>query len=183
MNIPSHAKRVFQGIIFDVYQWEQKLYDGSTATFERLKRPGTIQIIATHEGRILLSHEEQPGKPLRYTFLGGRQEPNEEPLLTAKRELLEEAGMVSSDWELFKTFEFEGKIDWTTYFFIARNCKKEAAQKLDGGEKIEVRAFSFDEFVNIVSSKEFWGRTYSDWMFRVKHDPARLAQLKTALCV
>src|SRR5215467_9321922 len=32
--IPEHAERVFQGKIFDVYQWPQKLYDGSTATFE-----------------------------------------------------------------------------------------------------------------------------------------------------
>ena len=37
--IPINAKKVFQGIIFDVYQWEQKLFDGTVATFEKLKRP------------------------------------------------------------------------------------------------------------------------------------------------
>ena len=35
--IPENAKRVFKGIIFDVYQWEQELYNGSKAVFEKLK--------------------------------------------------------------------------------------------------------------------------------------------------
>lgn len=35
--IPDHAKCVFKGVIFDVYQWEQKLYNGTTTTFEKLK--------------------------------------------------------------------------------------------------------------------------------------------------
>ncbi len=38
MKIPPNAKRVFKGIIFDVYQWQQKMFDGSKETFEMLKR-------------------------------------------------------------------------------------------------------------------------------------------------
>ena len=38
--IPPEAKCVFRGKIFDVYQWPQRLYDGSTATFEMLRRRG-----------------------------------------------------------------------------------------------------------------------------------------------
>jgi ADP-ribose pyrophosphatase len=100
------------------------MYDGSTATFEALKRPDTIQIIPTVDGKVLLAHEEQPNKPLSYTFLGGRAEEGEEPLVTAKRELLEETGMESDNWKLLKVFENEGKIEWNIYLFVARNCKK-----------------------------------------------------------
>lgn len=34
MKIPSTAKRVFKGIIFDVYRWEQEMFDETTSTFE-----------------------------------------------------------------------------------------------------------------------------------------------------
>ena len=27
-KIPNNAKRVFKGVIFDVYQWEQEVFDG-----------------------------------------------------------------------------------------------------------------------------------------------------------
>src|SRR5882762_1533858 len=108
MKLPHNAKKVFQGKIFSVYQWEQQLYDGTTATFEMLKRPGTIQIIPTSDETIYISYEEQPdNKPLSYTLFGGRQEPNEDPLMTAKRELLEETGMESEDWELYKTYKYQ----------------------------------------------------------------------------
>src|SRR5580698_1696402 len=105
MKLPPQAKKVFQGKIFSVYQWEQQLYDGTTATFEMLKRPGTIQIIPTADNQIYLSYEEQPTKLRSFTLLGGRMEPDEYPLETAKRELLEESGLESDNWELIKKYE------------------------------------------------------------------------------
>lgn len=44
-KIPSHAVKVFSGVIFDVYQWQQELFNGETATFEALRRPSTVVII------------------------------------------------------------------------------------------------------------------------------------------
>ena len=102
MKIPPEAKCVFKGIIFDVYQWEQKMFDGSTATFEMLKRPNTLQVIAADENYIYLGQEEQPGKGPFFSLFGGRQEPGEDPLAGAKRELLEESGLAADDWELLK---------------------------------------------------------------------------------
>ncbi len=181
MKIPQSAKLAFKGKIFDVYQWEQKLYDGSFATFEALKRPGTIQIIPTRGDKVLLSYEEQPSKPLGFTFLGGRSEEGEEPLVTAKRELLEETGMESSDWELLKFYENQGKIEWNTYLFAARNCKKVAEPNLDPGEKIEIKKVSFDEFLDIVSGEKFWGRDIANDILRMRLDPKKLEEFKKKL--
>lgn len=181
MKIPDTAKLVFKGKIFEVFQWEQELYDGTKTTFEALKRPGTIQIIPTIGGKILLSHEEQPNKPLSYTFLGGRAENGEEPLITAKRELLEESGMESDDWELIKTYESEGKIQWNTYLFAARNCEKVAKQNLDAGEKIEVKEVHFDEFLDIVSSEKFWSRDIANDILRKRLEPKKLDEFKNNL--
>lgn len=178
MKIPQHAKSVFKGEIFEVYQWEQEMFDGSTAIFEALKRPDTIQVIATQDDMILLSHEEQPNKPRSYTFLGGRQEEGEEPFVVAKRELLEEAGLESSDWELLKTYESEGKIQWTTYFFVARNCRKIAEPKLDAGEKIDVVPVDWNEFLEIIDNDNFWGKNIAYDIHMMKHDEEKLEEFK-----
>lgn len=87
MKVPSQAKRVFKGIIFDVYQWEQELFDGSKQTFEMLKRPDTVEVIAVKDGSILMSRQSQPNKHDFFSLFGGRVEPDEEPLAAAQREL------------------------------------------------------------------------------------------------
>lgn len=181
MKLPQDAKSVFKGKIFEVYQWEQELYDGSTKTFEGLKRPDTIQIIPTIGKKLFLSYEEQPTISLKNTFLGGRIEEGEEPLVAAKRELLEETGMESTDWELMKTYENEGKIDWNIYLFVARNCKKIAEQNLDPGEKIEVKEVNWDEFLDIVSSEKFWGRDIANDILRMRLDKEKLEEFKRKL--
>lgn len=155
-SIPNKAQKVFDGVIFDVYQWQETMYDGSSATFEALRRPATIQILPTASDTIFISNEEQPTKPRCLTLLGGRLEEGEDPLACAKRELMEEAGMESADWELYKVYDYEGKIDWQTYLFIARNCQKVAEPNLDAGEKIEVKSVNFDEFIHLLTMENFW---------------------------
>lgn len=181
MKLPPDAKKVFQGKIFSVFQWEQEMYDGTTATFEMLKRLGTIQIIPTIGDKILLSHEEQPTKPKSFTFLGGRQETDEEPLVTAKRELLEEAGLESEEWELLKIYHNEGKIEWDVYLFAARNCKKITEPNLDAGEKIDVVEVSWEEFLEKVSSEHFWGQIIANDILRMRLDSTKLESLKKKL--
>ena len=157
MKIPSNAKKVFDGIIFDVYQWEQEMFDGSTSTFEMLKRPNTIEVIATEGDKILLSKQSQPNKSDFYSLFGGRAEEGEEPLVTAKRELLEESGLKSENWELLKTYSPIHKIEWDIYMYVARDCVKTLDQKLDAGEKIEIIKCTFEEFIKIVDSDNYWG--------------------------
>ena len=73
--MPEHAKQVFKGKMFDVYQWEQELYDGTTTIFERLKGPDTVVIFPVLEdGRILLTEQELPGKMPFIAATGGRNE-------------------------------------------------------------------------------------------------------------
>ena len=46
-QIPEHAKRVFSGIMFDVRQREQEMFDGSTSIFEAATREHTVCVFAT----------------------------------------------------------------------------------------------------------------------------------------
>src|SRR6185503_10507816 len=124
--MPADAKLVFKGKIFEVYQWQQKMFDGSFETFERLKRSDTAVVVPiTQEGEIMLIEEEQPGRPPFVTFPGGRKSGIEEdPLFAAKREFLEETGYASDDWMLWNAVQPTSKIDWAIYTFVARGCKK-----------------------------------------------------------
>ena len=70
-TIPDNAKKVFTGITYDVYQWEQKMFDGTYSTFEILKRRLGVQVIVVIKDKILLLKEEQPGKGKFISLVGG----------------------------------------------------------------------------------------------------------------
>ncbi len=179
MKLPKQAKLVHEGNIFDTYQWEQEMFDGSKTTFEMLRRTDTLQVIPTVEDRILVALEEQPMKGEFYSLLGGRRDPGEEPLEGVKRELLEESGMISTDWEEARRYEPYTKMDWTVYTFVARNCIKQAEQKLDAGEKITLKKVTFSEFEEVVFSKTFCGREFALDLMRMKYrEPEDYAEFK-----
>lgn len=147
-TIPENAKKVFEGAIFDVYQWEQELYDGSYATFEKLARADTAIVFPILEdGRILLIHEEQPGKKTEYVPPAGRVEPNETPEEAAVRELKEETGYEVTELIPLYTHTPASKIDWFIYAFIGKGCKQVETQNPDAGERIELAPVTFDEMV------------------------------------
>jgi ADP-ribose pyrophosphatase len=180
MNLPPKAKRVFHGVIFDVYQWEQEMFDGTHETFEMLKRADTVEVIATRGDKIFLTHQSQHNKSDFFALLGGRSEEGEEPLEAAKRELLEESGLASNHWELFQTYQPLHKMDWNIHTFIARDCEMVGQQHLDAGEQIELMECTFDEFVDAVLSEKYWGNELTLDILRRK-DQDTLGELQQLL--
>jgi ADP-ribose pyrophosphatase len=151
-KIPEQAKKVFSGVIFDVYQWDQEMYDGTTEVFEMLKRQDTTEVLATVGDKIMIQDQEQPNKSRFWSLPGGRIELGEDPLLGAKRELIEESGYVSDHWELVSAKMPTSKMDWTIYVYVARHCRKVQQMQLDVGEKIELRWVTLDELIEMVDS-------------------------------
>ncbi len=174
MPIPPHAKKVFTGILFNIYQWEQKMFDGTTQTFEMLERPDTVQVIATNGDRIFLANEQQPDKPPFMCLLGGRLEKDEDPLAGAKRELLEESGLSSTDWELYQIYKPQSLVEWNVHVYLARDCKKIAEPDVDPGEKIILKSVSFTEFVEEVTKAGFRGREITEEVLRMQLDPIKM---------
>lgn len=178
-KLPNGVEKVFEGVIFDVYQWEQEQFDGSKKTFELLKRPDTVIVIAvTDDKKIIVSKQEQPGKAPFIGMLGGRVDEGEDPLAAAKRELLEESGMTSDDWSVLNAQQVTSKIDWVIYTFIARGVKRIKEQNLDSGEKISLQEMVWDEFVSLVSHEDFRDIELSNLFLRAQLDPQLLAKLK-----
>jgi len=170
-KLPKKAKRVFKGEIFEVWQWPQKMYDGSKATFEMLKRADTTQVIAVVEDKILILIQKQPNKPKAfYSLAGGRRDKGETALNGAKRELLEETGYVARDWQLLKKTNPVGKMVWTVYTYIARDCIYWQPPRLDAGEKITTKLVSFDEFLDLADDPDFYEQELVNHMLRARFD-------------
>lgn len=177
--IPSHAKLIFKGKLFDVYQWEQELYDGSKTIFEKVKRIDTVNVLpVTNDGKIILSKQLQPGTKPFIGCLGGQIDEGESPFNATKRELLEETGYESDDIVLWDAIQPIEKIDWAIYTFIARNCYKKQEQKIEAGEKIELLFLTFDEFLSILKDETYRDTEIALKILRIKDNNEELEKVK-----
>ncbi|MFA6050525.1 MAG: NUDIX hydrolase [Candidatus Paceibacterota bacterium] len=177
--MPSHAKKVFDGQIFDVYQWEQELYDGTTAIYEKLKRADTAIVFGVlSDGRILLTEQEQPGKIPFRGAAGGRVDPGEDVLHAAKRELLEETGYEAERFILWDAQHPTSKIDWVVFTFIAKGLKEVGGQNLDPGEKIKLMPVTFDELVDIVTTGDFAEKEIKPMFLQAKYNSEKMEELR-----
>lgn len=145
--IPKEAERVFKGIIFDVYQWQQEKFDGTFATYEMIKRPDTVNVLAVKDDKVVIIRDEQPGRPAQLTLPGGRHDvASETELDCAKREMHEETGMRFKNWKLISAKQEHAKIDYIYYIFLATNFEGQDEPHVDaGGEKIEVMEVTLEE--------------------------------------
>ena len=164
------AKRVFKGVIFDVYQWRQKMFDGSFATFEMIKRPATVEVVGiTEDKKILILQQRQPNTPVFYSLPGGRVDKSESVRQAALRELREETGYVSKNLKKWKSFNEYATMDWQINMFIARYCRKVGGLMLDPGEKIKVKKITFERLLKLAESDYFWcSRYFTKILFKAK---------------
>jgi 8-oxo-dGTP pyrophosphatase MutT (NUDIX family) len=179
--IPKDARCVFKGVIFEVWQWEQKMFDGSMATFERLKRPDTVVIIPVIGNKIILETQEQPDTKKFLSLPSGRCGKKEKPLMAAKRELLEETGYTSDNWELWQSYNPLGKIIWTVHIFVARNCIRTHEPRPDAGEKIITKLITFEEFLLLSDNQKFRGKELTSILLRARLNKKKKKELRRLL--
>lgn len=162
------AKKVFEGEIFTVWQWEQELYDGSVATFERVTRMGAANVIGVLPNmNILLAVDEQPHREPVLTAPGGRMEEGESAEEAARREFLEETGYAIGDLRPFYTYSTSDKVRFVVTSFIGRKLEKVADPTPEPGERIGLKEYSFEDFLHLGrSDSEEFGGPIRDWKLR-----------------
>lgn len=178
-EFPKESKKVFQGTIFSVWQWKQKLFDGSTAIFEGIGRVDTVHTIGIlDDGRILLIDDEQPHRKSIITPAGGMVDQGEAPEAAAKREFLEETGYQIRTLVPWHKYQPSEKYQYLIRAYVGRGLKKVSEPTLGAGEKIKVLTFTFDEFLELGRNSKMRDLAIRNYLLEAQLDNRKKRELK-----
>ncbi|MDG5767005.1 NUDIX hydrolase [Balneolales bacterium ANBcel1] len=94
------SEKIFSGTLLHVYRDQARLPDGGSSVREWIDHPGASAVLPVFEtGEVQLVRQFR--YPLQEHFLevpAGKIDPGEDPMVTAKRELKEEAGVRGNRW-------------------------------------------------------------------------------------
>lgn len=135
----------FKGVIVDVHQSHNGIH-----TIEQVKHPGGVCVAAmTPHNTLLFVKQFRYGiEASLLEFPGGLVEVNEDPAITALRELEEETGYQAKTLEHVGSYYLSpGYSNEIIHLYIAKDLIK-TTQNLDPFENLEVIELSFDEAFN-----------------------------------
>ncbi|ABY92839.1 MULTISPECIES: NUDIX hydrolase [Thermoanaerobacter] len=151
-EVTVNTNKIFEGKIINLRVDEVKLPNGKVTTREIVEHPGGVSIVAVNEeGKILLV--KQYRKPAEESLLeipAGKLEKGEDPLICAKRELLEETGYEAGFIKQLITFyTTPGFSNEKMYLYFAKDLKKYTAQP-DEDEFLEVYEYTPEELWEMI---------------------------------
>src|SRR5256714_2046677 len=148
---PDESRRVFEGrrISVDVERWGDH-------EREIVRHPGAVAIIAVDADRrvTLVRQLREPARKHLLELPAGTCEPDEDALATAKRELVEEAGLGGGEWRLAASFfSTPGFCDELVRLYIAEGVEQtERAPQED--EEIELVQVAVTELADLLPEIE-----------------------------
>lgn len=165
------SKLVYEGPVFKVRQHKVKTVGGESLRDIVEHSGGAIMVAVTDEGKILI--EKQFRKALEMDFLelpAGKADPNEEPEVTAVRELKEETGYsAGSVKHLISFYPTCGYSNEFLHIYICKDLTK-GEKHWDKDECIELIEMYPDEIIEkiktgeILDSKTIIGVLYAKMM-------------------
>jgi ADP-ribose pyrophosphatase len=142
----------YDGNFLKVRKDHARMPDGSVSTREYITHPGAVAILALLDNGKLIMERQFRYAPRRefIEIPAGKIDHDEDILLTAQRELLEETGYVAREWtHLTTAWPCIGYADERLEYFLARGLSFEGRQ-LDDGEFLEVFELGMDEAIDWV---------------------------------
>jgi len=137
----------FRGRVITVNVETVRLPNGQVDDLEIVHHPGGAAAVAldTEERVCLLRQYRHAAGGYVWELPAGKLEPHEPPLETARRELIEEAGVCAADWfSLGTSLSSPGVFDEAIYLFLA--CGLEVvASAPESNEVFEVHWLSLSE--------------------------------------
>ena len=119
-------------------------------------REYAVTFALTDDGHVPLvqQYKHGPGR-LCYDLPAGYLDANEEPLAAAQRELLEETGYVSDDWQHLGSVVLDtNRSDARAHMFLARGAKKVSTPRLDDTEDLITLSLTPAQLLAMVRSGE-----------------------------
>ena len=99
---------------------------------------------------------------------GTFEEGETDGLSVAKRELLEETGYISEDWQyLGATVESSAKLTNYMHIYFANHCRKVTGQHLDATEEVDVLLMPLGQAVDMVMNNEICCTSSAHGILRV----------------
>ncbi len=125
-----------QGAFLRLRTDQVRMPDGEVAERDLVEHPGAVAVVALDEaGQVLMIRQyRHPAGQLLWEIPAGlRDVPDEEPRVTAERELLEETGYRARDWHvLADVFNSPGMSDERVLVFLARDLMWVPESERDG---------------------------------------------------
>jgi len=129
--------------------------NGKTFTKDFIERVPSVCIVPYNEkGEVYLGSMYRDAYEKRILELvAGKIEGTDDPLDSAKRELLEEAGLEAKKWQKIAEWDLSGNMLSKTYVFVATDLK-EGKQQLDDDEEIEIIKMPFEKIIGKIYNGE-----------------------------
>ena len=128
------------------------LPDGSLGEFDVLERKDFVVVIAFKDQQLyLVDQYRYPINRRSLEFIEGSMEAKEEPLEAAKRELVEEAGLVSDSWNYLDfLYLANGNQTQKFHIFVARDCTQQDHSRDPGEKDMVVKITTTEEFTQLI---------------------------------
>jgi ADP-ribose pyrophosphatase len=166
------SEAVFDGKLLHARRDVVALPNGEQATREYIVHPGAVLVIPVlPDGQLVF--ERQFRYPLNRTFIelpAGKIDPDEDPLITGQRELLEETGYTAEHWEFVATLHpCIGYSSEAIHIYLAKGLSL-GDHKRDDEEFLEIFSMSLPDAMAAMRRGEitdgktmialFWAHTW-----------------------
>ena len=144
---------VYRGGFFEVFRDRVRRPDGKSAVREYIRHPGAVMMVPLLDEHtvILVRQFRYPAGRHFIEVPAGKMEPGEEPLATAKRELVEECGYEAASWQHLTTLHpCIGYSDERIELYLARDLHHVGSGP-DDGEFLEVLPTPVDQALEWVT--------------------------------
>ncbi len=145
-----------QGRVFTMVTENITLSNGVTVDIDILRHPGAAAIVPLFEKDtvvLIRQYRHAVGGNI-WEIPAGTLEPEESPLVCAKRELIEETGFAADSWQkLGEITPVPAYSDERIHLFLATDLTP-APQNLDEDEMLKVHKIRFDQAMEMISKGE-----------------------------
>jgi len=154
--MPDDEQTILKGRRFTVVEKTVTRADGQVASVQYVKHPGSVAILPLlDDGRVCLIRSRR--LTVNETLIevpAGTREPNENPLETARRELIEETGYRATSFdELVSYYPSPGVLSERISIFVAKGLTA-GQHAREANEEIENLVVSWDEALAMIDSRE-----------------------------